>query len=70
MSEACSLNSNVEDENDVVVDMRLLDDVDYFVVMACCYIIYYLSYFCMLSIACQSDLANQLNLANNQFKSD
>jgi hypothetical protein len=45
-------SSNVEDENDVMVDMRLLDDVDYFVVMACCYIIYYLSYLCMFSIGC------------------
>jgi hypothetical protein len=50
MGEACSLNSNVEDENDVMVDMRLMDDVDYFVVMACCHIIYYLSHICMLSI--------------------
>jgi hypothetical protein len=48
MGEACFLSSNVED--DVMVDMRLLDDVDYFVVMTCCYIIYYLSYLCMLSI--------------------
>jgi hypothetical protein len=52
MGEACSLGSNIEDENDVMVDMRLLDDVDYFVVMACCYIIYYFSYLCMLSIGC------------------
>jgi hypothetical protein len=52
MGEACSLSSNVEDENDVMVDMRLLDDVNYFVVMTCCYIIYYLSYLCMLSIGC------------------
>jgi hypothetical protein len=50
MSEACSLRPIVEDENDVMVDMRLLDDVDYFVVMSCCYIIYYLSYLCILSI--------------------
>jgi hypothetical protein len=52
MGEACSLSSNVEDENDVMVDMRLLDDVNYFVVMVCCHIIYYLSYLCMLSIGC------------------
>jgi hypothetical protein len=45
-----SIDSNVEDENDVMVDMRLLDNVDYVVVMACCYIIYYLSYLCMFSI--------------------
>jgi hypothetical protein len=50
MGEACSLSSNVEDENDVMVDMRLMDDVDYFVVMACCHIIYYLSHICVLSI--------------------
>jgi hypothetical protein len=50
MSEACSLSSNVEDENDVMVVLRLLDDVDYFVVMVCCHIIYYLSYLCMISI--------------------
>jgi hypothetical protein len=50
MGEAYSLSSNVEDENSVMVDMRLLDDVNYFVVMAYCYIIYYLSYLCMLSI--------------------
>jgi hypothetical protein len=50
MGEACSLRPNVEDQNNVMVDMRLLDGVDYFVVMACCYIIYYLSYLCMLSI--------------------
>jgi hypothetical protein len=50
MGEACSLSTNVEDENDVMVDMRLLDDVDYFVVMACCYSIYYLSYLFMLCI--------------------
>jgi hypothetical protein len=50
MGEARSLSSNVEDENNVMVDMRLLDDVDCFVVMACCYSIYYLSYLCMLSI--------------------
>jgi hypothetical protein len=36
MGEACSLSSNVEGENDVMVDMRLLDDVDYFVLLACC----------------------------------
>jgi hypothetical protein len=52
MSEACSLCPNVEDENDVMVDMTLFDDVDYFVVMACCYNIYYLSYLCMLIICC------------------
>jgi hypothetical protein len=52
MGEACSLSSNIEDENDVVVDIRLLDDVDYFVVMACCHISYYLSYLCILSIGC------------------
>jgi hypothetical protein len=34
MGEPCSLRSNVEDENDVMVVLRLLDDVDYFVVMA------------------------------------
>jgi hypothetical protein len=50
MGEACSLSSDVEDENDVLVDMRLLDHVDYFVVMAYCYITYYLSYLCILSI--------------------
>jgi hypothetical protein len=50
MVEASSLHPNIEDENDVVVDMRLLDDFDYFVVMTCCNIIYYLSYLCMVSI--------------------
>jgi hypothetical protein len=50
MGEACSLHPNIKDENDVMVGMRLLDDIDYFVVIACCYIIYYLSYLCMLSI--------------------
>jgi hypothetical protein len=49
---ACSLCPNVEDENDVMVDIRLLDEVDYFVVMACYLINYYLSYLCMLSIGC------------------
>jgi hypothetical protein len=38
--------------NIVMVDMRLLDDVDYYVVMACYLINYYLSYLCMLSIGC------------------
>jgi hypothetical protein len=52
MGEDCSPSSNIEDENNVMVDMRLLDVVDYFVVMACCHIIYYLSYLCMLSIGC------------------
>jgi hypothetical protein len=42
-----------------------LDDVEYFVVMACRYIIYYLSYLYMLSISCYSTIANQHNLANN-----
>jgi hypothetical protein len=40
MGEICSLSSNGEDESDVLVDMSLLDDVGYFVVMACCHIIY------------------------------
>jgi hypothetical protein len=35
-----------------MVDMRLLDGVDYFVVMACYLINYFLSYLCMLSIVC------------------
>jgi hypothetical protein len=52
MGEACCLSSNLEDENDVMVDMGLLDDDDYFVVMACYHIIYYLSYLCLLSIGC------------------
>jgi hypothetical protein len=53
-----------------MVDTRLTDDVDYFVVMACYLINYYWSYLCILSIGCQSNLANQLNLANNLLKSD
>jgi hypothetical protein len=52
MGEACSLSSNIENESDAMVDMSLFDDVDYFVVMACWHIIYYLSYLCMLSIGC------------------
>jgi hypothetical protein len=50
MGEDCSLRPNVEDENNIMVNMRLSDNVDYFVVMGCCYIIYYLSYLCMLGI--------------------
>jgi hypothetical protein len=42
-----------------------LDDVDYFVVMAGCYIIYCMIYLCMFSIGCESTLVNQYNLANN-----
>jgi hypothetical protein len=53
-----------------MVDTRLTDDVDYFVVMACYLINYYWSCLCILSIGCQSNLANQLNLANNLLKSD
>jgi hypothetical protein len=34
VGEVCSLSSNIEDENDAMVVLRLLDDVDYFVVMA------------------------------------
>jgi hypothetical protein len=52
MGEACLLSPNIEDENGIMVDMRIMDDVDYFVVMACCYFNYYLCYLCMLSIGC------------------
>jgi hypothetical protein len=38
--------------NGIVGVLRLLDDVDYFVVMACYLINYYLCYLCMLSIGC------------------
>jgi hypothetical protein len=50
MGEACSLSSNVEVGTSLLVDSRLLDDVDYFVVMVCCYFKYYLCYLCMLSV--------------------
>jgi hypothetical protein len=50
MGEACSLRSNVEVGTTLLVDLRLLDDVDYFVVMACCYFNHYLCYLCMLSL--------------------
>jgi hypothetical protein len=35
-----------------MIDMRIMDDIDYFVFMALCYIIYYMGYLCMLSIDC------------------
>jgi hypothetical protein len=50
MGEACSLRSNVEVGTTLLVDLRLLDDVDYFIVMACCYFNHYLCYLCMLSL--------------------
>jgi hypothetical protein len=53
-----------------MVVFRLLDDIDYFVVMACCYFNYYLCYLYMLSLGCKPIHANQLNLANNLLKSD
>jgi hypothetical protein len=52
MGEACSLRPGVEDENNIMIDLRIMDDIDYFVVMACWYFNYYLCYLCMLSIVC------------------
>jgi hypothetical protein len=50
MGEACSLSSNVEVGMTLLVDLRLLDDIDYFVVTTCYYVNDYLCYLCMLSI--------------------
>jgi hypothetical protein len=59
------LASNVDMRRCVWLRWGFLDNVDYCVVMPGCYIIYCMSYLCMLSIGCQSTLANQHNLANN-----
>jgi hypothetical protein len=52
MGEAWSLRPNVEMGTTLLVCWIYLDDVDYFVVMACCYFNHYLCYLCMLSIGC------------------
>jgi hypothetical protein len=38
--------------NDIIGVLKLLDDVDYFVVMAYCWFNYYLCYLCKLTIGC------------------
>jgi hypothetical protein len=48
-----------------MVALGFLDDIDYFVFMAGCYIIYCTSYLYMFSIGCSSTPANQHNSANN-----
>jgi hypothetical protein len=53
MGEAFSLSANIELETMWWLHGELMDDVDYFVVMAGCYIRYCLSYICMFSIGCK-----------------
>jgi hypothetical protein len=52
MGEACSLHPIVEIGTTLWLSWGFLDGIDYFVLMAWCYIIYYMSYLCMLSIDC------------------
>jgi hypothetical protein len=65
MGEACSLSPNVAMGSTLWWIWWFMDDIDYFVVMAGCYVDHYLSYLCMISIGCKPILPNQLNLANN-----
>jgi hypothetical protein len=65
MGEACSLSSNVEHEMIWLLYWELLDDVDYFVVIAGCYIMYCMSYIACLAYVANLFTVNQHNMSNN-----
>jgi hypothetical protein len=59
--------SNVDMRRCVYLIWEFLDDDDYFVVMAWCYIIYCMSYLCMLSIGVTPHISKPHDYVNHMF---